>query len=137
FNGARAGALNITIDGTNVRDNFLDQIVFSSRAATVSVDRIAEFRIITSPADAEYGRGSGQIQAISRAGTNEFHGSLFEEHRDTNLTSNTWFNNQLGSDPVTGKAIAPRNFLIRNQFGGRAGGPIRNNHTFFNFNYEG
>jgi Carboxypeptidase regulatory-like domain len=134
FNGARAGALNITVDGVQARDNYLDQLVFSARAATISVDRIAEFRIVTSPADAEYGRGAGQIQSISRSGTNRFHGSLFEEHRDTDLTANTWFNNQLGTDPKTGQAIAPRNFLVRNQFGGRAGGPIHKNKTVFHIN---
>jgi hypothetical protein len=137
FNGMRAGSINITVDGVQARDNYLDQITFSTRAATISVDRIAEFRMVTSPADAEYGRGAGQIQSISRSGTNRFHGSLYEEHRNTSLNANTWFNNQLGVDPRTGQAIAPRNFLIRNQFGGRVGGPIIKNRTFFNFNYEG
>ena len=123
FNGLHAGALNLTLDGTIVRDDFTDQLAASSRAETVSVDRVAEVRIITSPADAEYGRGSGQIQMISRSGTNRFHGSLFEEHRDTDLTANDWFNNQLGTNLITGQPYAPRNFLIRNQFGGRIGGP--------------
>jgi hypothetical protein len=137
FNGTRAGALNIMIDGITARDNFVDSLARSITSATVTVDRVEEFRIITSPADAELGRGSGQIQAISRGGTNKFHGSLFEEHRDTDLTTNTWFNNQRGTDPNTGQALSPRPFLVRNQYGGRAGGPIRRNKTFFHFHYEG
>ncbi|MGI8741877.1 MAG: carboxypeptidase regulatory-like domain-containing protein [Bryobacteraceae bacterium] len=128
FNGARIGAVNFTLDGTNVQDNLLNGIVFAVAAASVSSDRIEEFRIITSPADAELGRGSGQIQAITRSGTNQFHGSLFEENRNTYLTANTWFNNQRG---------APRDRLNRNQYGGRVGGPILKNKTFFHFNYEG
>ncbi len=137
FNGTRAGALNITIDGIQARDNFTDALARSITSQTVTVDRVEEFRIITSPADAELGRGSGQIQAISRGGTNQFHGSLFEEHRDTALTANTWFNNERGIDPTTGQQLSPRPFLVRNQYGGRVGGPIIRNRTFFHFHYEG
>ena len=137
FNGARSGSLNVTIDGVNAQDNLLNNLFNAFVAASVSVDRVAEFRLVTSPADAELGRGSGQIQMITRSGTNGFHGSLFEEHRNTALTANSWFNNARGNDPKTGLPISPRNFLIRNQYGGRIGGPIRKNQTFFNFNYEG
>ncbi|MCS7315273.1 MAG: TonB-dependent receptor [Bryobacterales bacterium] len=120
FSGARIGTLNITLDGINVQDNRINSGV--SSPIFTSTDRVEEFRVITSPADAELGRGSGQIQMISRSGTNEFHGSVFETHRNTVLTANTFFNNQRGD---------PRNFLIRNQFGGRLGGPILRNRTFF------
>lgn len=137
FAGARTGSLNVSLDGTNIQDNLLDGLNFTMVAANISVDRVEEFRIVTSPADAELGRGSGQIQAITRSGTNSFHGSLFEEHRNTALNANTWFNNQRGISPVTGDPISPRDILIRNQYGARLGGPLRRNHTFFNFNYEG
>ncbi|MCS7026117.1 MAG: TonB-dependent receptor [Bryobacteraceae bacterium] len=135
FVGARIGTLNIQIDGINVQDARINTGV----ASTIfpSTDRIEEFRVVTSPVDAELGRGSGQIQMLTRSGTNEFHGSLFEFHRNTVLNANTWFNNQRGLDPLTGKPISPRNNLIRNQFGGRVGGPIRKNRTFFHFLYEG
>jgi len=83
--------------------------------------------VITSPADAEFGRGSGQILLNSRAGSNEFHGSLFEYNRNTSLTANNWFNNQPGD---------PREVLVRNQFGARPGGPIKRNKTFFHFLWE-
>ncbi len=130
FAGARLGALNITFDGINVQDNRINSGVFSP--IFQSVDKVAEFRVVTSPADAELGRGSGQIQVISRSGTNEFHGSLFEFHRNTLLNANTWFNNQRGRD-ASGAEISPRNILIRNQFGGRVEGPIIKNKLFFAF----
>ncbi len=134
FAGARIGSLNITIDGINVQDNRINSGVFST--ATASVDIIAEFRVITSPADVEYGRGSGQIQARTRSGGNQFHGALFELHRNTVLNANTWFNNQRGVD-AKGNIISPRDRLVLNNFGGRIGGPILRNRTFFHFNYEG
>jgi len=93
-----------------------------------SVDLIEEVRVVTSPADAELGRGSGQIQLSTRSGTNQFHGSLFASNRNTALNANTWFNNLRGT---------PRSVLNRNQFGGRLGGPIVKNKTFFHFLYDG
>ncbi len=125
----------MTLDGINIQDNRIN--VGVSSPIFPSVDRIEEFRVITSPVDAELGRGSGQIQMLTRSGGNEFHGSLFEFHRNTVLTSNTWFNNQRGRNPETGEPLSPRNFLIRNQFGGRVGGPLRRNRTFFHVLYEG
>jgi hypothetical protein len=134
FSGGRIGQLNITLDGINVQDNFINSGLFST--LFTSVDRIAEVRIITSPADAELGRGSGQIIFSSRSGTNEFHGSVFEANRNTSFTANNWFNNAQGSDPSTGLSISPRNFLIRNQFGARLGGPVIRNRTFFHIFWE-
>lgn len=134
FAGSRIAAVNVTLDGVNVQDQRNNNGV--SSPVFTSVDRIEEFRIITAPADAEFGRGSGQVQMLTRSGTNQFHGSLFEFHRNTVLNANTWFNNQRGTDPRTGEAISPRNNLIRNQFGGRIGGPIVKNKTFFHFLYD-
>ncbi|MCX6608091.1 MAG: TonB-dependent receptor [Acidobacteria bacterium] len=135
FGGSRRGALNITLDGINVQDQRLNQGV--SSPITTTVDKVEEFRVVTSPADAEYGRGSGQIQILSRSGSNRFKGSLFETHRNTVLNANNWFNNSRGNDPTTGAAISPRNVLIRNQYGGRIGGPIKKNQTFFFFLFDG
>jgi hypothetical protein len=124
--GARIGTLNITRDGIDVMDRRINSGLFST--VFNSVDLIEEVRVVTSPADAEFGRGSAQIQLITRSGTNEFHGSVFESHRNTALNANEWDNNLRGD---------PRDILIRNQFGGRIGGPIRKNKTFFHFVYEG
>ncbi len=135
FNGTRRGNLNIQMDGINVQDARINVGVSSTIFA--SVDRVAEFRVVTQPVDAELGRGSGNVQMITRSGTNEFHGSLFNFHRNTVLNANNWFNNANGRDPRTGEPISPREILIRNQFGGRIGGPIVKNRTFFHFLYEG
>jgi hypothetical protein len=133
--GTRRGSLAISLDGVNVQDQRLNQGV--SSPIFMSTDKVAEFRLISSPADAEYGRGSAQIQMLTRSGTNRVRGSLFWTHRNTVLNANNWFNNQRGDDPVTGRPLSPRDTLIRNQYGGRVGGPIRRNRTFFHFVYDG
>ncbi len=113
FSGARIGTLNITRDGVNV----MDQRINSGVQATFfnSVDSVDEVKVIVSPADAEYGRGSGQVHITTKSGTNELHGSLFESHRNTVLNANNWFNNFQG---------LPRDTWLRNQFGARLGGPL-------------
>ena len=133
--GSRIGALNIALDGVNIQDQRLNQGI--SSPIFQSVDKIEEFRIVVAPADAELGRGIAHIQMASRSGTNRLRGSLFESHRNTVLNANTWFNNQRGHDAVTGAQISPRDVLIRNQYGGRLGGPIRRNKTFYHVLIEG
>ena len=126
FAGARIGALNVTRDGINMMDQLINSGVFS--VIFPSSDVFEEVRVITSPVDAEFGRGSGQVQLLTRSGTNEFHGSVYDFHRNTALNANEWFNNLRGD---------PRDALILNQFGGRLGGPIVRQRTFFHFGYEG
>src|SRR5262252_945425 len=86
FAGSRIGALNVTRDGINVMDQRINLGVNSVTFA--SVDDIEEVRVITSPVDAELGRGVGQVQLLSRSGTNEFHGSVYEFNRNTALDAN-------------------------------------------------
>src|SRR5262245_39209353 len=126
FGGSRIGALNVTRDGINVMDQRINLGVNS--VVFPSVDVVQEVRVITSPADAELGRGVGQVQVLGRSGTKEFHGSIFELNRNTALNANDWFNNLRGQ---------PRDTLILNQFGGRLGGPIIKDRSFFHFTYEG
>lgn len=126
FAGARIGTLNVALDGVNVMDQRINSGVNSN--VFTSVDVIDEVRVITSPADAEFGRGSGQVLLTIKSGGNKFHGSLFESHRNTALNANTWANNLNGIQ---------RNGLIRNQFGGNFSGPIIKNKTHFFFNYDG
>jgi hypothetical protein len=137
INGAQTGAINYMTDGINTQDNLLNGAFNTLVSNTVSVDRVEEFRIVTSPADAEYGRGSGQVQMITRGGTNRFSGSAWEELRNTDLNANDWFNNAAGLNPITHQQQAPRNVLVRNQFGLRFGGPVKRNKTFFNGIWEG
>lgn len=121
FAGGRIGQLNITLDGINNQDNVINSGLGAQTVFT-SVDRIEEVKVMTAPADAEYGRGSGQVQLISRSGTNAFHGSLYEFNRNVKLAANSWSNNRNGT---------PKNQLNRNQTGARVGGPIKKNKTFF------
>jgi hypothetical protein len=121
INGSRTDAVNITLDGTNIMDNAVLTSVTGQLIST-SVDRVEEVKVVTSPADAEYGRGSGQVQLISRSGTNTFHGSLYDFAHNTDLNANTWASNRTG--------IA-RNVQVWNQTGARVDGPIKKNKTFF------
>src|ERR1051326_1515771 len=137
FNGARTQSQNVSLDGVTIQEpRYNGGFTSNNLVTTNSVDRVAEFRVSTSPADAEFGRGLGQVQMIGRSGTNALHGSVFESNRVTALSANDWFNNLLGRNP-DGSLVAPRNFLIRNQFGARFDAPIQKNETFVFFLYEG
>jgi len=95
----------------------------------VSVDALQEFRITTSSFAPEFGRSpGGQISLVSRGGTNEFHGDVFDYFRNTVLNANDWFLN------AAGKA---RGVVQQNDFGGVVGGPIVKNKLFFFVSYEG
>jgi len=90
-----------------------------------SPDALAEFNLITSTINAEYGRNSGAIiNAIIQNGTNQFHGDAFEFYRDTFLNARNFFQN-----------TAP--IFHQNQYGGTLGGPAWKNHTFFFLSYQG
>src|SRR6185503_16489103 len=93
-----------------------------------SPDLVEQVRIITAPVDAELGRGSGQVQLQTRSGTNQFHGALFWTNRNAVWDASNASNNFRG---------VGKNYINRNQFGGRLGGPILKNKTFFFFLYEG
>ena len=99
INGQQTGAINYTTDGINTQDNLLNGAFNTNVSNTVDIDRVEEFRIVTSPADAEYGRGGAQVQLVTRGGTNQYHGSAWEEFRNTDLNANDWFNNAAGRTP--------------------------------------
>src|SRR5260370_12335860 len=89
-------------------------------------DAVEEFRVITNSYSAEFGRfASGVINIITRSGTNQFHGGVFEFLRNNDLNANNW-----------GSALATPP-LHRNQFGGSIGGPVIRNKTFFFGTYSG
>src|SRR5207237_10053646 len=87
FAGGRLTQLNTTRDGIPVSDGRYD--VGASATTYVSPDLVDEVRVIVAPADAETGRGSGQIQMSTRSGTNELHGSLFWVNRNSKLSANS------------------------------------------------
>ena len=136
INGNRTVANNVTVDGINASDNYLKtpaNIVLP--VIPLSVESVGEFRVTTTLAAAEFGRGSTQINAITARGTNDFRGSVFWFHRNTVFNANTFFNNStILSD--TGESVQ-REPLIRNQFGGRFGGRVIKDRTHFFTSYEG
>ena len=122
-NGAREDANNFLLDGVYNLDPKLN--TFGVRP---SVDAIREFEMLTSTYDASFGRNPGaQVNVILNSGSNDFHGSLFEFHRNAALDARNFF----------APASEPKPKYIRNQFGGALGGPIVHDRTFFFADYEG
>ncbi|MBY0503638.1 MAG: TonB-dependent receptor [Bryobacteraceae bacterium] len=121
--GGAAGVNNYMVDGI-ASENFTS----GSLQTPLSVDATEEFRLIVRNPSAEYGRtGGGVMNLISKAGTNAFHGSLYEFNRNKSLRANDFFSNRVG------RARQPFNF---NQWGATIGGPIKKDKTFFFFNWE-
>jgi hypothetical protein len=152
-NGGRADQANVLLDGVdnNEQQRGLDVVTDEAFASVLrsTPDSLQEFRVVTSNPNADQGRSSGaQVSLITKSGSNNFHGSLYEFHRNTVTTANDFFNNAAGSYaaddlPVilgqkqAGDPIAPRPQLLRNVFGGAIGGPIKKDRAFFFFTYEG
>ena len=122
FNGGRSSYNSFYLDDTqNTAPNY-NQMVSSP-----SIDAMQEFRIETSMFSARYGQGNDVISVVTKSGTNAFHGTLYEYHRNKVLDALPFF--------YTGTRQAFPNSLW-NQLGGTIGGPIRKNKTFFFFNAE-
>jgi hypothetical protein len=126
FAGGRINQVNTARDGISVNDGRYENGVYSQ--TYMSTDLVNEVRIMIAPTDAEVGRGSGQVLLSTRSGTNQYHGSLFWTDRNSALDASTWFNNFRGQG---------KDYLNRNQFGARLGGPIVKNKTFFFVLFEG
>jgi len=133
-NGQRQGSNNTTLDGIDVNDSVAPRLGLTLTA--VNTDSVGEFRMITEGGKAEYGRSAGgQVQLITRSGTNEVHGGLFDYLRNTDLNANDLFNNSSG--------IARPKF-IQNIYGFSLGGPVvlpkiynGKNKTFIFGNFQG
>lgn len=123
INGGRGGKNNLTIDGTTNVDTGSN----GTQHIALSLDNIAEFKVLTSNYQAEYGRSAGgEIQIVTKSGTSEFHGTGFYFHRHEQFNANSFFNNANGriGDPRTGIERNPRNFYRYNQQGYNIGGPV-------------
>jgi hypothetical protein len=124
--GGRADQNNITVDGIDTADFAIGQAF--TLTSNLPVDAIQEFRTEVGNPLAVNGRGSGaQTMITTKGGTNDWHGNLREYHRNTITEANTFFNNKAG---------VPRTNLIRNQFGGDVGGPVKKDKLFFFFDYD-
>src|ERR1700685_2808383 len=119
-NGGRTRANNFSVNGGDANDQFVNLPTIQP-----TPDSIAEFRVITNTFDAEYGRNSGSVvNVITKSGTNNFHGDLFEYFRNTILDAQGYFN-------------STRRQWNQNQFGGTIGGPVKKDNSFFFVSYEG
>jgi hypothetical protein len=124
--GARIDQDNKTLDGLDINDFATGN--FTSIEGGAPIDAVQEFRGTVAGFGTDSGPSSGgQFQMVTKSGTNRFHGDLNEYHRDRSTVANDWFNNGLG---------IPRVQLIRNQFGGAVGGPIKKDKLFFFFDYN-
>ncbi len=127
ISGARPQQNNYRLDGVSLND-YANGAPGSVLGGNLGVDAIQEFSVMTSNYSAEYGKTSGGVvNAITRSGANDFHGSAYEFLRNSALDAKNYFE---ASD--TSKAA-----FKRNQFGAAIGGPIIRNRTFFFFDYEG
>ena len=119
-NGSRTGANGFMVNGGDSQEG-----VHNGAALIPNLDSIAEFRIITNNFNAEYGNYSGgQINVVTKSGTNSFHGDVFEFLRNTDLDARNYYS-------------PTRGVYIQNQFGGTIGGPIKKNKIFFFGDYQG
>jgi hypothetical protein len=119
INGSRGNANLLTVDGGFNMDSGSN----NSQISNVGIDFIEEVSIKTANFSAEYGRNSGaNINVVTRSGSNEFHGSLYEYHRNEGLDANNYFSNARSVDR------AP---LTYNDFGWSLGGPVQKNKLFF------
>ena len=124
ISGGRPTDNAFRIDGMIVND-YANAGPGSSLRVNMGVDAIREFSVLTNNYSAEYGRGSGGIvNAITKSGTNQFHGSAYYFHRNSALDARNFF------DALNIPAFR------RHQYGGAVGGPIRKDKTFFFTNYE-
>src|SRR5215469_9323606 len=124
ISGARPQQNNYRLDGVSLND-YANGAPGSVLGGSLGVDAIQEFSVITSNYSAEYGKTSGGVvNAVTRSGTNQFHGNVYEFLRNSKLDAKNYFD--VGNIPP----------FKRNQFGGTIGGPIQKDGTFFFADFE-
>ena len=128
INGLRSVYNNYLLDGVDNNFYGTSNQGFSNQVVQLPPDSIAEFRVVTNNESAEFGRSGGAtINAVTRYGTNEWHGRAWEFWRNTAMNAEGFFKPDVGGKPD----------LHRNQFGGNLGGPLLRNRLFFFLDYEG
>jgi len=128
IDGMRPSWTDVRIDGMDANDPLFGYSPAGASGLFLGLNEFTEVRVLTQTFDAEYGRnGGGVIDVVTKSGSNHFHGSLFENHRDAALDAKNYFD--LANSP-----IPP---FVRNQFGVGVGGPLEHGRTFFYADYEG
>lgn len=131
-NGARSDQSNISLDGMAVNDS--GGHAFKS-VLPVTLDSVQEFRVTTTNYNADQGGSSGaQVALVTKSGTNAFHGSAYEYHRNTYTSANDYF--VKSAELQAGNPNVPPK-IIRNVFGASVGGPVLKDRFYFFLNYEG
>ncbi|HLA09198.1 MAG TPA: carboxypeptidase regulatory-like domain-containing protein [Pyrinomonadaceae bacterium] len=126
INGARPEQNSFLLDGIDI-DNTYNKTPGSVGGVLLGVEAIREFQVLTNAYSAEFGKSAGGvINVVTRAGTNDFHGTAFEFLRNSALDAKNYFDRK--SDPIPS--------FKRNQFGGAIGGRLRKDKTFFFAAYE-
>lgn len=124
FNGNRMQTNNYIFDGTDINEPLQNTIAYNP-----APEALGQMRVITGNPDAEYGNvNGGEILAVTKAGTNKFHGSLYTFYENQDGTANTWSNDY--------NKIA-KGIFHQNLFGATFGGPVFKNKLFFFMDYEG
>ena len=125
ISGQRYTYTSFTLDGTDINDTFNQ--VGSVSGIAAGVEAVREFKVVTHPFSAEYGRSAGgEIQVVTKSGTNQLTGSIYEFHRNSAMDARNFFDVFEKQPP-----------FIRHQFGAAIGGPIVRDRTFLFFNFEG
>ena len=128
INGMRPSWTNVLIDGMDANDPVFGYSPAGASGLFLGLNGLTEVRVLTQTFDAEYGtNGGGVIEAVTKSGSNQVHGSLWELHRDASLEARNYLD--LSSRPIPA--------FVRNQFGASIGGPLAHDRTFFFANYEG
>src|SRR5215831_4250646 len=128
FAGISAGYVNTSVNGQSAQDGRYAAGVYST--TRINPDMVSEIRLVLTPVDAEMGRGNGQVQIQTRAGTNQYRGSAAWDVRNTALDARSWIDNRTVPQPT-------RNWQNQHQYTLSYGGPIVKNKTFFFALFDG
>ncbi len=130
ISGLRSTYTNMTLDGVNIQDNFLRETASQFTPTLLTQSMVSEFTLTSINQGSVAGAGASQISFVTPSGTNATHGEVFWVHRNNATKANEFFNNL--ATPAVEKP-----FLLRNQFGVAASGPIIKDRLFWYGNYEG
>ena len=134
--GNRSLQNNFMLDGVDNNTISTNLQELSTQVSRPSIDSIEEFKVVTSPYSAEYGRSPGAaISVTTKSGTNSFRGAAYDYYRNERFDSNTFFNEKFRTDRGLATLAKPVN--DQNQFGASLGGPIVKDKAFFFADYEG
>ena len=128
IDGIRPSMTNVVIDGMDATDPVWGNSPAGASGFFLGLDELKEVSVLTQTFNAEFGgHGGAVIDITTRSGSSQFHGSMWELHRDASLDAKNYFD--LAANPIPPS--------VRNQFGAGIGGPLKRNRTFFFANYEG